>query len=215
MTAKPFIAILLVFVTQSALLADSFWEDFVANYTTLSKTDPLESFVNEQMQKIGIPLYTLAETIEKHFGLKFKQQYFGEGDGEGDPYIICIDSGGFYIIMFASYEGGAQGDTGVVLLQLYKPSRLTCHKKKVLDISQTLLNKPSKVIIDKLKNVEVKKINGDGLLPSKSVYEYSKYGYLAHKTDKDRPPQPRYVYFAFSESPLEIIDGYYMLMGFE
>jgi hypothetical protein len=154
------------------------------------------------------------ENIEKHFGLKFKQQHMGDGDG--DPYCMCIDSGGFFIIIFTGYEGGVLTYTGVVLLRLYKPSKLTCHKQKVLDISQTFLNKPSKVIMDRLKDVEIyKKENGNHLLPSTSVYKYIKFGYLAHKTDKDRPLQQRYVDFAFSESPLEIIDGYYMLMGFE
>ncbi|MDR2638586.1 MAG: hypothetical protein LBC09_01965, partial [Helicobacteraceae bacterium] len=76
MTTKPIIAILLVFVTQSALLGENFWEEVASKYTTLSKTDPLESFVDEQMQKIGIPLETAPEIVEKHFGLKYKEQPF-------------------------------------------------------------------------------------------------------------------------------------------
>ncbi|MDR2638887.1 MAG: hypothetical protein LBC09_03500 [Helicobacteraceae bacterium] len=217
---KPFIAILLVFIIHNSLFGESSWKEIMSANKALSRSDPLELFIDEQMQKIGIPLYTLAETIEKHFGLKYKEQpyvsssYHSGFDG-GDLYCICIDSGGFYIVGFAYFDDNdIFMGTGRIIFQLSKPIGLTCHKKKVLDISQTFLNKSSKVIRDGLKDVKIHERSEDFFLPSSPVFLYSKTKYFPDDTDKEWLLQ-RYVDFAFSESPIGIIDGYYMFMGFE
>jgi hypothetical protein len=71
MKAEVIVAILFIFVTQNALLGESFWGKRVNKYSTLSETDPLESFIDEQMKKLGISLNAAATDDEKHFGLKF------------------------------------------------------------------------------------------------------------------------------------------------
>jgi hypothetical protein len=217
MKAKVIVAILFIFVTQNALLGESYWETIVAKYSTLSKTDPLESFIDEQMKKLGIPLNTTATNFEKHFGLKFVKQRFRDSnsDGDGKPYSICIDSGGFYIITYAIFDDDENlTNTGLTILQLYKPLKLTCHKKKVLDISKTYLNKPSKLITYRLKDVKVRKPDGNYLLPTRLVSEYIKFDYYVYEPEKEWL-LARELEFAFSESPSGIVDAYYMLMGFE
>ncbi|MDR2152940.1 MAG: hypothetical protein LBO72_08970 [Helicobacteraceae bacterium] len=221
MKAKVIIAILLVLATQSVLLGESFWEKIVAKYSTLSKIDPLESLIDEQMKKLGIPINAMPIDVEKRFGLKYKRQSYvspsyGAGMDGSDPYCICIDSGGFYIISTANADDDEDTltDTGLTIFQLNKPKNLVCHKKKVLDISQTFLNKPSKFITDRLKEVKVHKPKNDFFLPNNLISEYIKFDYYVYKTEKEWFLE-RCVEFAFSESPQGIVDAYYMLMSFE
>jgi hypothetical protein len=221
MKAKVIVAILFIFVTQNALLGESYWETIVAKYSTLSKIDPLESFIDEQMKKLGIPLNTAATDVEEHFGLKYKiQRYMSPSYGSGfdgyDPYCICIDSGGFYIITFANDEDedDVLEDTGAIIFQLDKPKNLVCHKKKVLDISKTYLNKPSKLITYRLKDVEVYKTDRNFFLSGNLVSEYTKFDDYIYETEKEWL-LARELEFAFSENANGIVSAYYMSMGFE
>ncbi|MDR2639677.1 MAG: hypothetical protein LBC09_07580 [Helicobacteraceae bacterium] len=209
---KPFIAILLVFITQSALLGETALfnsiKEIIAKGSILSKSDQFESFIDGEMHKIGVWFNQDTKELEKRFDAKFAK--YKDSDGDEVNYI-CIDSGGFYIILTINPEEYMMKGLSVVGFKLYKPSKATCKKQKLLDISATYLNKPSEVLQKKLNGLEATDKYQFG---NRQFYWYSKYDHFFNEIDENFGIL-RTVGFGYSESPLKVIDGYDMSLAYE
>jgi hypothetical protein len=182
-------------------------KEIIAKGSILSKSDQFESFIDGEMQKIGVWFNQDTKELEKRFDTKFAK--YKDSDGDEVNYI-CIDSGGFYIIFVACPEYTMQG-LEHVRLELYKPSKVTCKKRKLIDISATYLNKPSQVLQKKLGGLEATDSHQFG---NRQFYWFSKYDRFTDNIDKEFGLE-RSIDFRYSESPLKVIDGYSMALGYE
>jgi hypothetical protein len=213
------IAIILIiasfFVSVIFLFAQDeyeFYEETMLNSKALSKTDQLESLMDKEMQKLGVQLYDPVENVEKRFGLKFRDDPYKDLSYEDTRYL-CVDSDGFYIVLKADSASNFVA-VHTVVFQLHKPPKLICDKQKVLNISQTYLNKPSQVLLDKFKGLTIEKSRDISYRYDQQTYEVSKYEFIVHKTNKEWMVF-RNVGFSFSESPTKRIDKYIIGLGFE
>jgi hypothetical protein len=182
--------------------------EVIAKNAILSKDDRFESFIDAEMQKIGVQFNQPFNEIEKLFNLKFKK-YWDEEEKEERCYL-CVDSGGFYIIFGASPKHYMKG-LDYVGVQLYKPSKLVCDKQIVFNISETYLAKQSSVLLKKLEGIE--RAN-NYYINNKNFYTYSKYNKFPLEADNKRG-LGRSIDFNYSESIPNVIDGYAMSLWFE
>jgi hypothetical protein len=182
--------------------------EVIAKNAILSKDDQFESFIDAEMQKIGVRFNQPFNEIEKLFNLKFKR-YWDEEEKE-ERYCLCVDSGGFYIIFETSPNYYMKG-LDYVGVQLYKPSKLVCDKQKILDMSETYLNKHSTILLKKLEGIEKADYHN---YRNRNFYWYSKYDEFHLEADKRRG-LGRSIDFNYSESIPNVIDGYAMSLWFE